>query len=197
MAESKSKVRELAEAEAERAEAETPDEEAEQEAEEAEQAPPPEPAEPAPAPPPGELTPEAIAEVERATTAYYKRVDKAFRGNPPPQCAVCNGLGFDLGAGSAEPAYREHEQYRGCGDCDGLGLVLTGSQVPGQDTRECPGCLGRGYVERLPDVAGVDNGEPRYGSPAWLGSAQPKAPPTTAAPGGNVQPWQGDPTIGR
>src|SRR5207247_1303529 len=122
------------------------------------------------------LDAEQAVELEKATTAYYKRIAKVFGGELPPECPTCNGLAFDLTGGAGEPAFREHEQYKGCDECDGLGKVKTGSQVHGHDLADCPKCQGRGYLEKLPVPQAVPDQPEEYGTPAWMGTVPPPPP---------------------
>jgi hypothetical protein len=138
--------------------------------------PEPEP-EPTPEPEAGAMDAEQAAELEKATTAYMKRVEKVFgAGNAPPACPACEGLGFDLTGGSGQPDYATHEQYIECHDCHGLGFVKTGSQVMGHDLHECPKCVGRGYLEKLGQPQLVPEEGEQYGTPAWMGNVQPGQP---------------------
>jgi hypothetical protein len=140
--------------------------------------PEPEPTEPEPEPEPaGGLTAEQAAELEKAMAAYFKRVEKVFGAdNAPPPCPTCEGLGFDLTGGTGQPDFQEHENYIECGDCRGFGHVKTGSKVPGHDLHDCPNCLGRGYLEKLPQPQLVPTEQPTHGTPAWMGDVQTGAP---------------------
>jgi hypothetical protein len=144
-----------------------------EEAEEAETTPTEPAPEPAPEQPPTGLNAEQTAELEKATTAYYRRVAKVFHGELPPECSTCNGLGFDLSGGEAPPDFPTHDHYIGCDDCDGLGKVRTGSQVPHFDLADCPKCQGRGYLEKLPTPQAVPDQPAEYGTPAWMGNVPP------------------------
>lgn len=49
--------------------------------------------------------------------------------------------------GDKEPAAWQADLHsRRCADCDGLGEVLTGSQVHGQETLPCVACKGKGWI---------------------------------------------------
>jgi hypothetical protein len=141
--------------------------------------PPPEPEpepspEPEPLPPAAALDAEQAAELEKATAAYLKRVEKVFGpGDVPPACPACEGLGFDLTGGEPAPVLLAHENFRRCDECDGYGLVRTGSHVPGHDLNACPNCVGRGYLERLPTPQAVPDQAAEYGTPAWMGNVSP------------------------
>jgi hypothetical protein len=106
----------------------------------------PEPEQPEPPAAPGGLNAEQMVEVEKATSAYYKRIAKAFGGELPPECRECNGLGFDLTGGKGKPEYRAASDKDVCDECDGLGGVLSGSKVPGQEVVRCERCKGAGYL---------------------------------------------------
>lgn len=155
---------------------EGPENPTEPEPEPTEPTPEPEP-EPTPEPEAAGLSAEQALELEKATTAYMKRVEKAFGpGNVPPPCSHCEGLGFDLTGGEGPPEFAEHENYIACGECDGLGMVKTGSKVPGHDLTACPNCTGRGYLEKLAQVQAVPDQPPEYGTPQWMGNVQPGQP---------------------
>lgn len=171
-----SKVRELADAEAARAEATEPDDET-TEQEEAEQTPtePEPPTEPGPDP---EAVSEADAakyqELERAQEAYFKRVSKAIAPEPlPPPCMTCGGTGLDFAGHEAAPEFREHHKFIECDDCAGYGRVRTGSKVTGQELADCPKCVGRGFLEELPQIALAPDTPPTHGAPSWMGTAAP------------------------
>jgi hypothetical protein len=143
--------------------------------------PEPEPGEPEPEPKPDEEEEEAaggleaaqVVDLEKATAAYFKRIEKVFGADSvPPACTHCGGLGFDLTGGAGEPELAEHENYIECADCRGFGHVKTGSKVPGHDTHDCPVCLGRGYLEKLPTIAAVPTEQPTHGTPSWMGDVQ-------------------------
>lgn len=131
-------------------------------------------------PPP--LEAEQAAKLDKAATTYIRAVERVFgAGNVPPQCPHCQGLGFDLTGGEPEPVLLGHENFIGCDECDGYGIVRTGSKVQGHDLHACPKCVGRGFLERLPGpVAVPEQGEPSYGTPAWMGNVDGStvAPPS-------------------
>jgi hypothetical protein len=130
----------------------------------------PEPPAPEPPAPIGGLDLETATKLETANANYGKRVRQILgKGNVPPPCEACYGTGFDFTGGEPEPELRPHDHYRQCPACAGLGAVLTGSQVDGQEAIACPGCDGRGYVQRLGEPADNGGGEPEYGLPAWAG----------------------------
>lgn len=137
------------------------------------------PTEPAPEPEPPQpdtgLNAEQGAELEKAMTAYYRRVAKVFGGELPPECPACSGLGFDLTGGQGLPEFKTHEHYIGCDECDGLGKVQTGSQVPNFDLADCPHCQGRGFLEKLATPTAVPDQPAEYGTPSWMGNVPPNA----------------------
>jgi hypothetical protein len=172
----RSKVAQMAEAEAERAEAEQPDDETteQEEAEQSPAEPQPEPEQP-PEPSPEKLAQaEQITQLERAQETYLKRVEKILGPEAMPGlCPTCNGTALNFAGHEAAPDYHTHEKYITCESCAGLGKVLTGSRVIGAETQDCPECMGRGYLERLPTVAAVPDQAQEYGTPSWMGTAPP------------------------
>jgi hypothetical protein len=106
----------------------------------------PEPDQPEQPEPSGRFNAEQTAELEKASIAYLKRVGKALGGELPPECPECGGLGFDLTYGKGKPEYRTASDKSVCDECDGLGGVLSGSKVPGQDVVRCERCKGAGYL---------------------------------------------------
>jgi hypothetical protein len=112
--------------------------------------PPPEPEQPEQPTAPGGMSAEQTAELEKAWIAYQKRVAKSLGGELPPECSHCNGLGFDLTYGAGAPEYRTASDKDVCDECDGLGGVLSGSKVPGQDVVRCERCKGAGYLITRP-----------------------------------------------
>lgn len=90
--------------------------------------------------------------------------------------AVLAFLGFD-----GETGMKEDPHSHVCEECDGWGLVATGSKVANQDTRRCDGCRGVGYVLDTAPVAGT-NGQnvhlelPEHGQlvPAATGVESPE-----------------------
>lgn len=128
------------------------------------------------------LTPEEVASLEQAAElnkaldAYVKKVQK-IRGQEVELvgCEHCNGTGFDMTGGQAEPTLLEHPHYRRCEECDGHRFVLTGSRDPDEGKIKCPGCGGLGYKQLLDSsdprsaVAQNGDGEPVFGIPSWMG----------------------------
>jgi hypothetical protein len=121
----------------------------------------PEPEQPEQPEPSGRFNAEQTAELEKASIAYLKRVGKALGGELPPECRECGGLGFDLTYGAGQPEYRTASDKDVCDECAGLGGVLSGSKVPGQDVVRCERCKGAGYlVTREVTVTNADQVAP-------------------------------------
>lgn len=176
------RIRESAARDEAAAEAE-PDTDDETEAEEEEGPPSPEPEPPAEPQPGGVLTAEQGAELEKATTAYIRRVAKVFPAESmPPECPTCGGLGFDLTGSVGGPSYRSTDQFKRCEVCDGLGKLLTDSQVEGHLLRDCSVCQGRGYLEKIAPPAAVPEQVTEYGTPKWMGDVPAPAPPVAPMP---------------
>lgn len=116
------------------------------------------------------------------------------------ECEHCSGMGL----APAGPEPQTHAFFKQCGTCAGFGLVLTGSSRPGNESRDCPECRGRGYLEALSES----------GAPLAEAGAQPPAPgpspapaivppPAESAANGHVEQrfgvpsWMGDPNLGQ
>ena len=172
-----SNVTQMVEDEAARAEAEAPDElEAPDEAEEDPESVPDEPGEPE-GPDSGEQPASSDADA-RAFVSELKRHEKAVAkamGLEVDQlvvCAVCAGSGFAGGGTEIEqkmanewlaandPAreYATREDIEPCPDCHALGMMKTGSRVPGQDILPCNRCNGAGYVTKVVPYTPPPNG---------------------------------------
>jgi hypothetical protein len=103
-----------------------------------------------------------------------------------PVCPMCNGEGVL----EVEPPL--HPSYERCADCDGFGLIYTGSRRGGRAVEDCPTCQGDGFKKR----ANVPAVEPmpamRYAQlPEWSGAQLAPdgsgwLPPLPATP-----PWDG------
>lgn len=153
----------------------------------------PEPEQPAPPAAPGGLNAEQAGELEKATTNYMKRVAKTLGGELPPECSACGGLGFDLTYGAGQPEYRTASDKDVCDECDGLGGVLSGSKVPGQEVVRCERCKGAGYLvtrevtitnpeQVAPVVVALASGNADGGQAAALKQGDP-----------GWEPWMGNP----
>lgn len=171
-----SKVMELAEAEAEQHEGDEP-ETPEAPAELEENAEGEDATTPSPTPEPEPETPESAEQSARAFVSELKRHEKATAKalNLEPDalvvCGVCAGSGF-LGGGTEveqkmaleqgiavanqwvaahDPAreYAPREDVEPCKACKALGMMTTGSRVPGQDILPCNKCNGAGYVTKI------------------------------------------------
>jgi hypothetical protein len=78
-------------------------------------------------------------------------------------------LGFD-----GESGMKEDPHSHVCEECDGWGLVATGSKVANQDTRRCDECRGVGYVLDNAPAAGT-NGQNVTLTPIEGGNLVPAA----------------------
>ncbi|PYO45030.1 MAG: hypothetical protein DMD33_00885, partial [Gemmatimonadetes bacterium] len=95
----------------------------------------------------GEPSKEQLRALDREQTRHEKRIHEIM--GPFVACFVaceeCSGVGLT----QPGPKPRTHELFKTCETCAGFGLVLTGSTRPGMESRDCPACLGRGYLEGL------------------------------------------------
>jgi hypothetical protein len=62
-------------------------------------------------------------------------------------CDACNAVGF-----VPRVPFKRDPHLEQCRHCEGHGLLLTGSQEPGNVVRACVVCQGRGYVDKLPEI---------------------------------------------
>ncbi len=109
-----------------------------------------------------------------------------WRHKGPLPSAVEDVLKVALG-GHASAEYRPDEYSRECDRCNGLGVVLTGSKVLGQETLQCMKCHGMGWQpignERATGAFAYQNG-PAAAPPPVLtpaAAAPPESPEIAAA----------------
>lgn len=153
----------------------------------------------------GEPTQKQWTQLAAETERHTKRVQSIMGAYVDgfEECGPCGGVGL-VPPGPPPAEMKPHEWFKACATCDGIGEVLTGSLRPGQEARNCPTCLGRGYLELL-DQAGTpvapDSGV--QAAPDPLAAHAPiDLPPEPARNGGGeasygVPAWMGDPGIGR
>lgn len=167
---------------------------------EEQQAPEP-PAEPSADPAAGldEPTPKMLKTLQRETERYHAKVRAIMGGFVEGfvDCSTCGGIGLEPDA----PKAKTHPFFAECETCNGYGQVLTGSRDENNLGRDCPDCLGRGYLELLldntpavelvkqwrdqravtpapqPPVVLEPSPEPpaadaRMGTPAWMGDTR-------------------------
>lgn len=106
------------------------------------------------------------AELRRAHRAYMEAVQFHFGDDAPvAPCPTCEARGYILVQLRADPATER------CEDCDGFGVVITGSRVPGNAEQMCHGCQGRGYRQK----AGAEQAPQ---PPTWQPPAVAPLPPS-------------------
>lgn len=113
------------------------------------------------APPEPEQSPEAAAaadgsneimlKADKENQRYHRAIDRILGPDENRhECAACDGLGIvwgEQGAGANElPELAVAKDARPCEDCHAMGVVLTGSHHPGQETKPCADCGGRGWL---------------------------------------------------
>lgn len=162
--------------------------------------------EPEPEPEPGAEPPDSQAQIEKMAKSLdmlskhvAKRVGEILGedANEFEECELCtywgtpgwrhkgalpeaveDGLRVAMGD-HALAEFKGDEFSRACEKCNGLGYVLTGSKVNGQESLPCLKCKGLGWVavgnERASGVFVTPNG-PAAGQPAPLVPAVPAAP---------------------
>jgi hypothetical protein len=158
----------------------------------------------------GELEPEAVKPSDEPTREQLRELDVETERHEQRvheimgafvegfvACERCYGQGIVPPAPQPQP----FESYKACPTCAGWGQVLTGSIRAGKELIDCPGCAGRGYVERLNSSGGALT--PSAGAPATVPAApnleQPEAEQNgSGAPAEEVwgvPSWMGDPNL--
>lgn len=114
-------------------------------------------------------------------------------------CSKCDGIGLE----PPGPKPQTHEWFMACPTCQGFGEVYTGSSREGKESRDCPACGGRGYLEALGQGGTplAEGGTPIGQEPPAPQAPQlePAAPASSDPPPGLVfgrPAWMGDPNIG-
>jgi hypothetical protein len=113
--------------------------------------------------------------LERELGRHWRAVAKIMGGDFESfvDCPTCAEAGTPLAgriplwAIAQEPDYQTRTDTTTCENCLGLGMMRTGSKVPGQELLPCPTCIGTGYVQKaqplvpVPDLApALVQGEP-------------------------------------
>lgn len=163
--------------------------------------PEPEPSPEPTAPPTGEPTDKQFRELAKETDRHataVRRIMGTF-AEGMTECEKCSGLGL----APAGPEPQTHEWFKECATCAGFGLVLTGSSRPGNESRDCPACRGRGYLEALNEQGAplaVEGANAAAPVPAI--AVPPVSPPAELTQTAGAQPrfgvpsWMGDPGLG-
>lgn len=150
----------------------------------------------------GEPTEKQLRDLERAVQRHLERVRTIMGGHVAgfEECDKCGGYGLT----PPGPQPQTHEWFVACPTCEGFGQVLTGSLREGQQSRDCPQCKGRGYLEALGANGAplADGGTPAGAAPPAAPQLEPPAaPPADGANGAGLQygtpSWMGDASIGR
>lgn len=161
-----------------------------------------EPDEPTPTPAPlGEPTAKQLKSLDAEQGRHEQRVRQIMGAYVDgfEACRECSGVGLV----PPGPTPQTHELFIPCETCAGFGEVLTGSLRQSYEQRDCPACLGRGYLERLePDGSPVAPPSGTQATPPPAASQlpppdqfeQPAPPP--ARPSYGVPAWMGDPQLG-
>lgn len=161
----------------------------------------PPPAETTPPPPPTEPTDKQWRELgkenERHEAAVHRIMGAFVAGFET--CEACGGSALTP-PGPPAPAPKPHEWFKTCDTCNGFGQVLTGSLRAGNEARDCPTCLGRGYLEALDEqgapLAGANGAQSPPAELPPVASSDAAAAPAAGERFG-VPSWMGDPNLGR
>ena len=122
-------------------------------------------------------------------------------GQPLVRCAVClpfspgfhfNPLEVDLSEEQAnvcrfllgeplKPAFQNTQRAQACPDCDGWGMVNTGSRVHGKESIQCAPCKGRGWVGEAADLTPAQAAKPQALNPDEPAPADEELP--------QLDPW--------
>lgn len=169
----------------------------------AEREPEPEP-EPAPQPtepPSGEPTDKQFRALARESDRHAAKVREIMGpfAEGMVECERCSGMGL----APAGPEPQTHAFFKQCDTCAGFGLVLTGSARQGHESRDCPECRGRGYLEALSESgAPLAEAGPQASAPGPSLAPTIIVPPAEPERNGHAEPrfgvpsWMGDPGIG-
>ncbi len=110
---------------------------------------------------------EAKADTGPSTEAIMEKADKENRrymkaltkilgpDDSRRECVHCNGLGVQWGDDAPSLEVATAEDAEACPHCNALGVVKTGSLQPGQETKPCAKCGGRGWREVVAPLAAV------------------------------------------
>lgn len=172
----------------------TPDEETNPDAEPVEPIEPDEPDEPETpldAPPAGPSSEALMQAADKENRRYHAKLDKILGPDENRhECEACNGLGVKWGDDAPAPELVVAEDAEPCPKCNAFGLTLTGSKQPGQETKPCAGCGGRGWREKIvplpPPVA-----LPPYQQPVDTPVAGQYVPGKGFIPYGSTEPIPG------
>jgi hypothetical protein len=101
---------------------------------------------------------ELMAKADRENARYHRAIEKLFGPDENRhECPTCSGLGIvwgDVGEAAGPPLeLLQGEDARPCEKCNAYGVVVTGSKHPGQETKPCTRCGGRGWYEQPVAVA--------------------------------------------
>jgi len=120
---------------------------------------------------------------------YHKALDRILGPDATRhECVACQGLGVQWGEVAPELEVKQAEDAEPCPDCNALGITKTGSLQPGQETKPCGKCGGRGWR----DVVQT------YAPPVVLPTAATSAPQTMQGqyiPGRGFVPYGSDEPI--
>lgn len=104
---------------------------------------------------------------DKENRRYHAKLDKILgEDDTRHECTKCNGLGVTWGKDEPPMELVTAEDAEPCPKCNAFGLTLTGSKQPGQETKPCGGCGGRGWREKivpLAPIAALPNTTPGQG----------------------------------
>ncbi len=119
---------------------------------------------------------QTLKKADAANRAYMQKLEKILGADDDRhECAACNGLGVTWGATVAEPELKQADDAEPCPKCNAYGMTITGSRDPGQATKPCGECGGRGWRNVVVQLAPVAPIAPHEMTPATaqMGTMQP------------------------
>jgi transcription elongation factor Elf1 len=97
-----------------------------------------------------------LEKADKENRRYMRALEKILgEDETRHECPTCNGLGVTWGEPEALLEVAAADDAEPCPACNALGVVKTGSKQPGQETKPCGKCGGRGWREKIAPLAAV------------------------------------------